>query len=54
MSIALSLIGFLIFLAGVAWGLAAIGVPRAYVLIAVALLLGIGVFTGVSKMRGKD
>ncbi|HET9644541.1 MAG TPA: hypothetical protein VFP68_14580 [Burkholderiaceae bacterium] len=54
MSFALYLIGFLIFLAGVAWGLTVIGIPQTYVMIAVVILLGIGIFTGASKTRSKD
>jgi hypothetical protein len=54
MSFALYLIGYLIFLAGVAWGLTVMHVPQLYVTIAVVVLLGIGIFTGVSRTRAKD
>lgn len=54
MSFALYLIGFLVFLAGVAWGLTLLGVPQTYVIVASLIILGIGIFTGVSKTRMKD
>jgi hypothetical protein len=54
MSFALYLVGFLIFLAGVAWGLTLLGVPQTYVIVAALIILGIGIFTGVSKTRMKD
>lgn len=54
MSFALYLTGFLIFIAGVAWALVTAGVPTTYVAIGSVILLGIGIFTGVSKTRTKD
>jgi hypothetical protein len=54
MSFALYLTGFVIFIAGVAWGLVTAGVPGLYVAIGSVILLGIGMFTGVSRTRGKD
>jgi membrane-bound acyltransferase YfiQ involved in biofilm formation len=54
MSFALYLIGFLIFVAGVAWLLITLGVPQVYVIIVCVILLGIGIFTGVTRTRGKD
>jgi poly(A) polymerase Pap1 len=54
MSFALYLIGFLIFIGGVAWGLVTAGVPQLYVAIGATILLGVGIFTGVSRTRGKD
>ena len=54
MSFALYLIGFAIFLGGVAWGLSVAGVPALYIGIAVVILLGLGIVTGVTKTRGKD
>jgi hypothetical protein len=54
MSFALYLTGFLIFIGGVAWGLVVAGVPTLYVAIGSVILLGIGMFTGVSRTRGKD
>jgi hypothetical protein len=54
MSFSLYIIGFLIFIGGVAWALVTAGVPQLYVLIGATILLGIGIFTGVSRTRGKD
>ncbi len=54
MSFVLYLIGYVIFLAGVAWGLSVIGVPQLYITIAVVVLLGIGIFTGATRTRSKD
>jgi hypothetical protein len=54
MSFVLYLLGFAIFLAGVAWGLSVLGVPQLYITIGVVVLLGIGIFTGVSRTRSKD
>jgi hypothetical protein len=31
-----------------------LGVPQMYIAIAVIILLGIGIFTGVSRTRSKD
>jgi hypothetical protein len=54
MSFAIYLVGFLLFTAGVAWGLVAAGVPHLYVVIASLILLGLGIVTGVSRTRTKD
>lgn len=54
MSFALYLIGFVVFLGGVAWGLSVLGVSTTYIAIAVVILLGVGIFTGVTRTRTKD
>ena len=54
MSFALYLLGFAVFLGGVAWGLSTLGVPQLYVLITCVILLGLGIVTGVTRTRGKD
>jgi hypothetical protein len=54
MSFALYIIGFLIVIGGVAWGLMTAGVPRVYVGITCVILLGIGILTGVTYTRAKD
>ena len=54
MSFPLYLIGFLIVIGGVAWGLVVAGVPTLYVVIACVILVGIGILSGVSKTRQKD
>ncbi|HND99481.1 MAG TPA: hypothetical protein PLP08_17470 [Plasticicumulans sp.] len=54
MSFAIYLIGYLIFLGGIAWALVTAGVPQLYVAIAIVILLGLGIFTGAARTRGKD
>ncbi|MBX3621406.1 MAG: hypothetical protein KF891_15655 [Rhizobacter sp.] len=54
MSFALYLIGFVVLIAGIAWGLVLAGVPSTYVAIACVILVGIGIISGVSKTRTKD
>ncbi|MDH6594806.1 hypothetical protein M2165_004695 [Variovorax sp. TBS-050B] len=54
MSFALYMIGFLLFLAGVAWGASVAGVPTLYIGIGALILLGIGIFSAVSRTRSKD
>jgi membrane-bound acyltransferase YfiQ involved in biofilm formation len=54
MSFAIYLIGFLIFIGGVAWALATAGVSTVYIAITCLILLGIGIMMGVSKTRTKD
>lgn len=54
MSFALYLLGYAIFLGGVAWALITFGVPQLYVLIACTILLGLGIVMGVTRTRGKD
>jgi poly(A) polymerase Pap1 len=54
MSFVLYLIGFVIFIGGVAWALVTAGVPQLYVMIGAVIMLGIGIFTGVARTRSKD
>jgi hypothetical protein len=54
MSFALYMIGFIIFLAGLAWAAVVAGVPQTYIAIGAVVLLGIGIFTAVSRTRAKD
>lgn len=54
MSFALYIFGFIVFIGGVAWALVTAGVPSLYVAIGSVILTGIGIFTGVSRTRGKD
>lgn len=54
MSFALYMIGFLIFIAGVAWAAVVAGVPQLYIIIGAVILLGIGILTAVSRTRTKD
>jgi hypothetical protein len=54
MSFPIYLIGFLIVIVGVAWGLSVVGVSQTYIVIACVILLGIAVMTGVTKTRRRD
>jgi len=54
MSFALYLIGFVLLIGGIAWGLVVAGVPYLYVAIACLILVGVGIISGVSKTRLKD
>lgn len=54
MSFVLYMIGFLIFLAGVAWGASVAGVPTLYIGIGALIILGIGIFSAVGRTRSKD
>jgi hypothetical protein len=54
MSFALYMIGFIIFMAGLVWAAVVAGVPQLYIGIGVLVLLGLGIFTAVSKTRSKD
>ena len=54
MSFALYVIGFVIVIGGVAWGMIAAGISLLWVMIACVILLGIGIVTGVSRTRSKD
>ena len=54
MSFALYMIGFIIFLGGLVWAAVVAGVPQTYIAIGAVVLLGIGIFTAVSRTRAKD
>ena len=54
MSFALYIIGFVIVIGGVAWGMATAGIATLYIAITCVILLGLGILTGVSKTRSKD
>ncbi|HSW13332.1 MAG TPA: hypothetical protein VLI06_10870 [Solimonas sp.] len=54
MSFALYLIGFLIFIGGVAWAAVTAGVPHLYIAIGCTILAGLGILTGVTRTRTKD
>ena len=54
MSFALYVAGFLIVIAGIAWGLVRVGVPTVWVVIASVILLGLGILTGVTRTRSRD
>ena len=54
MNFGLYLVGFFVFIGGVAWGLSVMGVASTYIIIACLLLLGIVIMTGVTRTRMKD
>ncbi|MEO7642750.1 MAG: hypothetical protein ABI858_03440 [Pseudoxanthomonas sp.] len=54
MSFALYMIGFIIFMAGLIWAAVVAGVPQLYIGIGALVILGIGIFSAVSKTRAKD
>lgn len=54
MSFGLYLIGFLLLVAGVAYGLTLMSVPGQWIAVAVVTLLGLGIISGVSRTRMRD
>jgi poly(A) polymerase Pap1 len=54
MSFTIFLVGFAIFIGGVAWALIEAGVPQLYVIITSVILLGAGIVMGVARTRAKD
>jgi len=54
MSFSLYLIGFIIVIAGLAWGAMVAGVPQTYILIGIVVLFGIGILSAVKRTRPKD
>jgi hypothetical protein len=54
MTFALYLIGFIIFVGGLAYAAHLAGLATQWILIGVITLIGIGIFTGVTRTRHKD
>jgi hypothetical protein len=54
MSFMLYVGGFLIVIAGVAWGMVQAGVSTTWVVITGLILFGFGILSGVSRTRTKD
>ena len=54
MSFGLYMLGFVIFIFGVAFAAARLGVNKFWIGILVLILLGLGILTGVSRTRQKD
>jgi membrane-bound acyltransferase YfiQ involved in biofilm formation len=54
MSFAIYMLGFVILLVGVAWGLITAGVPQVWVIIACIIMLGLGIMTAVTRTKPKD
>ncbi len=54
MSFALYMLGLVLMVGGIAWGLVTAGIATTYVAIACLVVAGIGVMTAVSRTRVKD
>jgi hypothetical protein len=54
MSLIIYLIGFAFVIAGIAWALIVAKLSIVYVMIAVVILVGVGILTGVTRTRTKD
>ena len=54
MSFALYIVGLLLLVGGIAWGLVTAGLAMVYVGIACLIVLGLGVMAAVSRTRTKD
>jgi len=54
MSFGLYLVGFVIVIAGVAWGMTAVHISSTWVMITCVILLGIGILTAVTNERSRD
>jgi hypothetical protein len=54
MSFFIYVVGFIVFIAGVAWALSVAGVAPLYIGIAAVILLGLGILTGVTRTRHRD
>jgi membrane-bound acyltransferase YfiQ involved in biofilm formation len=54
MSLIIYLIGFAFVIGGLAWALIVAKVSTVYVMIAVVILIGVAILTGVTRTRTKD
>jgi hypothetical protein len=54
MSFALYLVGFLVLIGGLIYGAALMHVPTQWIVVAVLVLVGLGIVTGVKNTRQKD
>jgi hypothetical protein len=54
MSFALYLIGYLILIAGLAYGAHLMHVPQHWIIVGVVVLLGLGIATGAVRTRQRD
>jgi hypothetical protein len=54
MSLIIYLIGFAFIIGGIAWALVLAKVSASYIMIAIVILVGIGILTGVTRTRTKD
>jgi hypothetical protein len=54
MSLIIYLIGFAFIIGGLAWALIVAGLSTIYIMIAVVILVGIAILTGVTRTRTRD
>lgn len=54
MSFLLYFVGFIVFIAGLAWLATVMGVSQTYILIGAAILLCVGIFTAIAFTRVPD
>ncbi|HEX7933610.1 MAG TPA: hypothetical protein VF573_11135 [Paraburkholderia sp.] len=54
MTLLIYLVGWIIFIGGVAWGLMALHVAQHIIAIVAVILLGIAVLTGATRTRNRD
>ncbi len=54
MSFIIYLIGFAFIIGGIAWALVVAKISTVYVMIAVVILIGVAILTGVTRVRMKD
>jgi hypothetical protein len=54
MSFGLYVLGYIIVIAGVAWGLSVAGLSSRYIAIIAVIMIGMAIVTGVSRTRMKD
>ena len=54
MSFLLYMVGYVVFVAGLAWLATVVGVANGYVTMAAIVLLGVGVLTGLAQARVKE
>jgi positive regulator of sigma E activity len=54
MSFALYLIGFIVFIAGLAWLATMAGLSQTYIMIGAVILLAIGIYTAATRTRANE
>lgn len=54
MSFIIYLIGFAFIIGGIAWALVVAKISTLYVMIAVVIMIGVAILTGVTRTRTKD
>jgi hypothetical protein len=54
MSFGLYLVGFIVVIAGLAWGAVQLGISGVWIGIGAVVLLGLGIVSGVARTRQRD